>query len=179
MALLSDGSKRCPACGETRPASGFYLIATFHHQNGDNYSGYCRDCQSCCVAKARARRAAWSAERRRVDQDRSNARRAARREADPLLVRKENLRRNFGLSHAEYDALLAGQAGVCAICHQFHANKGQTYLQVDHDHATGAIRGLLCGQCNKGLGNFSDDPTRLRAAIEYLARRQPQPQEDQ
>ncbi len=68
----------------------------------------------------------------------------------------------YGLSDADYDALLARQRGVCANC------KRNRRLGVDHCHATGKVRGLLCGNCNRGLGLFHDDPELLRAAAAYL-----------
>jgi hypothetical protein len=64
-----------------------------------------------------------------------------------------------------YDEILAEQLGVCAIC---GLPPNGRRLAVDHDHETGEIRGLLCAQCNFGLGNFGDDPLRLHAAISYV-----------
>ncbi len=79
--------------------------------------------------------------------------------------RKTMLKCYYGISVEEYDALLARQNGKCAICRE--KPEGQT-LCVDHCHATGKIRGLLCRSCNVGLGNYRDDPRRMRAAIAYL-----------
>ena len=64
------------------------------------------------------------------------------------------------------------QGGVCAICKKPEKSKWNTeqpmLLAVDHDHETGRVRGLLCNNCNTGLGKFMDDPDLLSSAIEYL-----------
>jgi hypothetical protein len=62
------------------------------------------------------------------------------------------------------------QQGCCAICGTPEAQSPKKRLHVDHNHETHAVRGLLCSRCNTGLGQFKDDPNRLRAAIEYLKR---------
>jgi len=72
----------------------------------------------------------------------------------------------YGLSLEDYTALLERQSGVCATCRQ--SPDGDLALGADHDHATGAIRGLLCTRCNNGLGSFRDDAGLLRNAVEYL-----------
>ena len=59
------------------------------------------------------------------------------------------------------------QGGACAICQVRPAE------HVDHDHETGAVRGILCFTCNVGLGNFGDEPERLLLAHRYLTRREP------
>lgn len=71
----------------------------------------------------------------------------------------------YGLTKAELDLLLV-QHEACAICQT--AEWGKKGPQVDHDHATGRVRGILCSNCNQGLGRFADDPERLRAAARYL-----------
>jgi hypothetical protein len=68
------------------------------------------------------------------------------------------------MTEADYDALLVAQGGCCAICRERQA------FVVDHDHATGAVRGLLCNRCNTGLGHLGDSPILLLRAIEYLLR---------
>jgi hypothetical protein len=62
----------------------------------------------------------------------------------------------------EADVMLEAQGGVCAICQAAPA------AHVDHDHETGAVRALLCFNCNGGLGQFKDDPEVLRAAADYV-----------
>lgn len=72
--------------------------------------------------------------------------------------------RTYGITEAELVALVESAAGRCEICTQ------EINLHIDHDHTTGTVRGLLCGNCNNGLGRFKDDPAKLRAAVIYLER---------
>lgn len=82
-------------------------------------------------------------------------------------VRKAQLKKNYGITPEDYDSMFAKQKGVCAICSEAD-NEKREYLCVDHDHATGVVRGLLCHNCNIGLGKFKDDPELLNKAIWYL-----------
>lgn len=95
---------------------------------------------------------------------RNKAWREANREKVAAQQRAYRFRRRYGITVEKYDALLAEQGGGCAICHEVP----KKVLRVDHDHGTGEVRGLLCHQCNVGLGFFKDDPERLRSAVEYL-----------
>ena len=96
---------------------------------------------------------------------------------DPSKRRDNYLRNKFGISLAEYEVLLQGQGGRCAICRDLPSGaaveRSRSFtnggLVVDHCHQTGRVRGLLCDLCNKGLGQFKDDPARVRAALSYLA----------
>lgn len=83
--------------------------------------------------------------------------------------RRENLKKRYGITLQEYDNMLAAQDGVCAICGK--ECRKNMFLSVDHDHETGAIRGLLCDDCNNGLGKFFDDVSLLQKAIDYLDER--------
>ena len=76
--------------------------------------------------------------------------------------RTYHLTRRYGITAAEADHLLSQQGGLCAICRSAPAK------HVDHDHATGVVRALLCFNCNGGLGQFKDDPDALRAAADYV-----------
>jgi hypothetical protein len=92
----------------------------------------------------------------------------------PEAFKGYDLKRMFGLTVEQYDAMFAEQKGCCAICGQreTHIIRGRKLsLAVDHCHSAGHVRGLLCSKCNTGLGSFRDDPVLLQAAIEYLARR--------
>ena len=76
----------------------------------------------------------------------------------------------YGLSTADYDALLAKQGGGCAICGAMKPGRDdRQHLYIDHDHETGRVRGLLCSTCNTGLGMFAEDVDRMRVAIAYLS----------
>lgn len=72
----------------------------------------------------------------------------------------------YGLSPEQYFELHKSQGGKCKICGKT-LPEGQ-YLSVDHDKQTGEVRGLLCGDCNKGLGLFHEDIHAMSRAIDYL-----------
>lgn len=79
----------------------------------------------------------------------------------------------YKITLEEYDRLLHDQNGQCAICgSEDPKREGDKRLLVDHDHSTGEVRGLLCHDCNMGIGRFNDDPELLMAAIRYLQQKQ-------
>jgi hypothetical protein len=82
--------------------------------------------------------------------------------------RESRLKTKYGMTGEQFDLLLQDQGGVCKICGKTNAPTRMNLLGVDHCHATGKIRGLLCIKCNSGLGFFEDDINRMKAAIEYL-----------
>lgn len=79
-------------------------------------------------------------------------------------ARRRSLLRKYGLTLEGLHAMLAAQDGRCAICRRVV----DYMLLVDHDHDTGVVRGLLCRECNLGLGHFGDSISSLLAAAEYL-----------
>jgi hypothetical protein len=76
------------------------------------------------------------------------------------------LKRRYGITIEQYEILLLSQGNVCAVCK--NDKPADEVWHVDHDHATGAARGVLCRACNTGLGCFKDNPESLRSAVEYL-----------
>jgi hypothetical protein len=76
--------------------------------------------------------------------------------------------RTYGITIADYDRILSRQHGLCAICGEQRPE--ERTLHVDHDHATGTVRGLLCFRCNNALGDLRDDHELFRRAADYLDR---------
>lgn len=86
-------------------------------------------------------------------------------------AREQMIRWRFGITGEEYAARFTAQGGVCAICGKPSEVDGaynKRNLAIDHDHLTGAVRGLLCHHCNNGLGCFKDSIPSLLQAIDYL-----------
>ena len=86
-----------------------------------------------------------------------------------------DLRRRKGINLAQYQTMLQEQNNRCAICNEEAGTTGTGSksvgsLAVDHCHVTQVVRGLLCTNCNLGLGSFRDKPELLRAAANYIAR---------
>ena len=82
----------------------------------------------------------------------------------------------YGISEEQYSEMVVRQGGVCASCGEPETERSpKGYLRalaVDHDHATGRVRALLCGACNRTLGHSGEDADRLRRVAEYLDKQQ-------
>lgn len=88
---------------------------------------------------------------------------------DSVLDRQSayQIRKKYGIKVDEYETLLKAQNGKCAICGRHYTELGKL-LSVDHDHESGKNRSLLCNGCNLGLGNFEENISNLKKAINYL-----------
>ena len=86
-----------------------------------------------------------------------------------LCVRCTNWKRNYGITFDEYKTLLEKQNYRCAICKTEDMKTARTeWFAVDHCHASGEVRGLLCNNCNRGIGLLQDSVEVLENAINYL-----------
>jgi hypothetical protein len=89
-------------------------------------------------------------------------------------MRRYQFKKKYGITIEDYEALRDAQGCACAICGRTEpvgriSQFGEDFwLHVDHDHDSGRVRGLLCTNCNRGLGTFQDDPEVLRRAIAYI-----------
>lgn len=95
------------------------------------------------------------------------------RERNPLRHRAKEFLKRFGLTLEGYYRMHDAQEGVCACCERPETTKRHgklVWLAVDHCHSTGAVRGLLCNNCNQGIGQFKDSAELLRRAAAYLER---------
>jgi hypothetical protein len=153
--LHDVGFKMCCTCKTILPYSDF--ARSVSDRKG---AGYFFRCRKCCQTK---RREMYCKD---PDKYKERALGYRRRLKEEMVGRQRT--RLYNLNQKDYDAMLEKQGGVCAICGDKEIRVA-TRLCVDHDHATGRIRGLLCVRCNHGLGHFKDSVGRLSRAIEYLS----------
>ncbi|HEY5267768.1 MAG TPA: endonuclease VII domain-containing protein [Candidatus Saccharimonadales bacterium] len=139
--------KKCSICKLEKPYEDFNKDQTVK-------DGYNRRCRSC--AKAEHQR--W------YDKDPERARRIWREAYGRYDSRNKRYKRKYKISAEEVDRLLFVQDYKCAICKKVFENN----FNVDHNHSTNVVRGLLCTSCNQGIGMLRDDVTILRSAINYL-----------
>nr|WP_305852284.1 endonuclease VII domain-containing protein [Blastococcus sp. PRF04-17] len=188
-----EPEKFCPDCGESRPVASF----TRDKRRRDGLAFYCREHSRQRLRESKARRHGPPQTRHKLDRvvpegskwcpdcdtvklqaefptskyNKSgrhtyckpchNARGRATLERVGG-ARTYHLKRRYGITAEDANAMLEAQGGLCAICRAAPA------VHVDHDHVTGAVRALLCFNCNGGLGQFKDDPAVLRAAADYV-----------
>jgi hypothetical protein len=110
----------------------------------------------------------WNeASKRYLRTEKGNARRRAWRAKNPEAEKWYWMERQYGLTHEAYLNLVKVQEGCCGLCRKPLVFEGKNVF-VDHNHQTGAVRGLLCLHCNTALGLLDEDTDRLRDAILYL-----------
>lgn len=145
--------KYCPNCKTDLPTSSFNKAS-----RRDGYQTYCRSCHN------KMQREKYASDP--MEKVKRQIREGRRKEKDPLVKRRAELLRLYGITLEQYAEIFAEQGEVCAICKSECGTKKS--LSVDHDHLTGRVRGLLCNGCNTSLGHFKDSPLLLQRAIEYL-----------
>lgn len=149
-------AKLCTKCGETKADSEFYIRRT------QALHSWC----IACMKELRIKRNPVIAEYQR-------RRRKGRSGVERDLEKDYQLQYNFGITLDEYNTKLENQNYCCAICGKesgtdLHSGARTKQLSVDHDHRTGLVRGLLCNDCNRAIGQMKDDVKLLRKAAEYL-----------
>lgn len=176
--LAADGAlKWCPKCKELLP------VSEFHKQKRawDGLQSWCKACGAAVrsVIHRRLREDPGYVEQRR--QHSADWWAAVKADGRAYEVAKQYHLKKYGLTPERFTAMLVAQRYRCAICR--HPLTGARDTHVDHDHACcpggrscgKCVRGLLCSDCNNGLGRFRDDPAALRRAARYLEQgRRPQ-----
>lgn len=119
-------------------------------------------------ASCRKCEAKWQRDNRIEDPEGCREKTRAWRKKNPHKVAAQHRKNQYGITEVQYQALLSSQNHKCAICGDPFKSTYSTHL--DHCHKTKKIRGILCVTCNTGLGKFSDCPTLLQKALEYLKR---------
>ena len=155
---MGDTDQECKelGCEQAVSCRGFcerHYQQDYRRRNAERLRAYDR---------ARAQDPTYRKERRKA--------RGRWRELNPELAaycsRLSVLRRKYGIGEETFFRMLDEQDGRCAICREAELPGISTH--VDHCHKTGAVRGLLCENCNRALGIMKDNPVRLRAAAAYL-----------
>ncbi|MFH8290608.1 endonuclease VII domain-containing protein [Streptomyces sp. NPDC018059] len=176
---MSEPLKRCARCREFKPREAFASNRALR----DGLQCYCRPCaaeyhqerQKVKGKNVRPKVAAPAGHKycRRCGEIKPHAEWDRNKTAsDGLSTRCKacraiegrvgHLKRRYGITEAERDELIGSQKGLCVICLSAPA------VHVDHCHETGKVRGVLCFNCNSGIGKLGDDPDKTRRATAYL-----------
>jgi Recombination endonuclease VII len=152
--------KRCANCGHFKTIYEFNM----DKQQKDGHCCYCRDCQRKINRASKIRNMpavlTYNAKWQKEHPDRM------------ARYRRNSKLKHYGLTEDEYLAIIEAAGGRCEICRTDKpGGKRIRFWMIDHDHATGDVRGILCENCNRALGMMQDDPDRLRAAAAYLERK--------
>ena len=150
--------KKCTKCGIEKPLSEFNKKSS----TKTGLDPWCKPCKSVAYMN-------WIIEN--PDKKNDVKKRAAvwnteNKDKRKIIVQKNNYKKRYGLTIQQKQQLIDLQEQKCAICKD---NLKDTHdVCVDHDHQTGAVRGILCRKCNLGLGHFEDNTSLLKSAVKYL-----------
>lgn len=146
--------KTCSKCNQIKDLSSF-------HKKKTGALGVKAECIDCCRL--------WQSQHYSKPQNKQKRLDRQKKAEYQLYIRSFRLKAKFNLSLDQYDSMLANQNGICKTCgtDKPGGNKG-VYFHVDHCHATGKVRGLLCSSCNTALGLVKDNIETLKKLIEYL-----------
>jgi hypothetical protein len=174
-----EGVKRCSRCKESKPRVAF----ASNKAARDGLQAYCRECwadyhQARQLAKGKDVRPRVSVpEGHKLcrgcgeiqphsewhrNATASDGLSTSCKKCRAAKGRAGHLKRQYGITEAERDAMVASQMGLCVICLKAPA------VHVDHCHQTGRVRGVLCFNCNSAIGKLGDDPDAVRRAAAYL-----------
>ncbi len=136
--------RKCSSCLEEKPASKEHYTSNKNCKEGISF-----ECKLCNAKRTKK----WvTANKARLTSQ----------------AKEYHLKRTYSLDQEQFQYLLSKQGGKCAICDQ--TDWGFKGPSVDHCHKTNEIRGLLCRNCNTGIGHLQDDPTLVQKALEYLSK---------
>ena len=166
--------KQCIYCKQTKPAAEFHRHAytTKTGKRSERFNSSCKQCHGERTAKRKqsgSYRQQQGEYRARTRERRSAQGAAYRQRVTPEQKFRWYIGSRYKMTVEQYHEILKAQGGVCRACGRPPQKVGvKARLHVDHDHATGTVRGLLCHQCNVVLGLVRDDTEVLAALIGYL-----------
>jgi len=136
--IKSKAKRTCKRCNENKTCDNFFIVKS-KNKNQYRFNTPCKDCYK----------------QKYQNEDRKK------------YIKFYLKKRNFGISESEYNTMLKTQNNCCAICGIDRKAITKDFA-IDHCHSTGKIRGLLCSNCNIGIGMFNDNIDVLNKAIKYL-----------
>jgi hypothetical protein len=177
--MTAATEKRCPHCETTKSVEEFY------RRSSGRVNSWCKDCERARCREYSKLPIAETGQKTECCRDGCNEPRVGKSplcrdhrneymrdwyRRNPDKVHERGLKRTSGgtFTLIDYEIMLAEQGGCCAICETPVAEARNGKLDLDHDHDTGEIRGLLCHRCNTAIGLLRDDPALAERVAIYL-----------